>query len=51
MANLCAKKFNRCKSPWAFEQMLRICLAAVIFRFPTEKGAAFVQLAHRLHGE
>jgi hypothetical protein len=34
MALLCAKKFNKCRSAWAYEQMLRICLAAVIFRFP-----------------
>ena len=31
MALLCAKKFNRSKSEWTFEQMLRICLAAVVY--------------------
>jgi hypothetical protein len=31
MALLCAKKFNRSRSEWTFEQMLRICLAAVIY--------------------
>lgn len=35
MANLCAKNFNKTREEWTYEQMLRICLAAVICRYPT----------------
>ncbi len=43
MAQLCAKKFNRSKSDWTFEQMLRICTAAVVCRNTAEKGHNFIR--------
>lgn len=48
MALLCAKKFNRSRSEWTFEQMLRICLAAVIFRNSLENCETFLKLLGRL---
>lgn len=43
MAQLCGKKFNRSKSDWTFEQMLRICTTAVICRNPIEKCQHFMR--------
>lgn len=34
MASQCARKFNKSKVEWTFEQMVRICLASAIFRQP-----------------
>jgi hypothetical protein len=51
MALLCAKKFNRSRSEWAFEQMLRICLAAVIFRYPYDMCEAYLKVVGRLLNE
>lgn len=48
MAYACARKFNRSRSEWAFEQMLRICLASAIFRHPQERCEKFAELCGRL---
>ncbi len=48
MALDCAKKFNRSRSEWTFEQMLRICLAAVIFKYPNEKCELFLSFIDKV---
>lgn len=51
MAVLCARKFNRTRSEWAYEQMLRICLAAAIFKNPINRCEVFLDFTSKLAHE
>ena len=44
LATLCAKKFNNSTNEWVFEQMLRICVASVIYRSPNQQCVSFIAL-------
>ena len=47
LATLCAKKFNSSTNEWVFEQMLRICVASVIYRSQGQQCTSFLALIRR----
>ena len=51
MAVICAKKFNKSKMEWTYEQMVRICLAATIYNHTPERCQYFLSLCTRLQKE
>lgn len=48
MAISCARKFNKTKEPYTFEQMVRICVTAVIFKSTEETCRKFMDVLDKL---
>lgn len=44
----CARKFNLTKNREVYEQMLRLCLASLIFKSTVERSQSFLKLAQNI---
>jgi len=48
VAQLCSVKYNKTQNPQTFEQLVKICLTAVIFKHTVEKCAVFQSLIEKM---